>query len=199
MTSEPDCDALATALAAVQGALATGRREPIPPELEHAAELDALLGKIAELYEFTLAISQGDLERSLTVKGSMAGALKTLHAALRHLTWQTQRVAAGDAVLVELAALLRAGIRSTDSLARWGGEEFVVLSPAAGLPATRQLAERLRETVGTHPFGPVPHVTASFGTAEYHVGDDPDTLFARADQALYKAKESGRDRVEAAD
>ena len=104
---------------------------------------------------------------------------------------------AGDAVLVALADLLRAGIRATDSLARWGGEEFVVLSPAIGLPATATLAERLRAAVSAHPFA-VGQVTASFGVADFRSGDTADSLFARADQALYRAKDGGRDRVEVA-
>ncbi len=96
MTTGPDAPDLSAALAALRRTLDTGRREPLPPELEGGADLEALLDELAALYQFALAISQGDLERSLAVKGSMAGALKTLHAALRHLTWQTQRVAAGD-------------------------------------------------------------------------------------------------------
>jgi diguanylate cyclase (GGDEF)-like protein len=295
-----DDAALAAALAAIRATLRSGRRAPLPAGLEDNAELDGLLNELADLYRFTLAVSQGDLEQPLTARGSLAGSLKTLDAALRHLTWQTQRVAAGDftqrvdfmgefseafnsmvvaldkarteldernellraqaakleelattdvltgtfnrrkfnelilaeiervrryghplsllvvdidhfkrtndahgheagdEVLIVLAGLIRAGIRATDSLARWGGEEFVVLSPEVSVEEAAGLAERLRSAAGTYKYSFVGRVTASIGVAQHRVGETPDELFARADEALYRAKEGGRDRVEVA-
>jgi diguanylate cyclase (GGDEF)-like protein len=292
-----DDAALAAALAAIRATLRSGRRAPLP---EDNAELDGLLNELADLYSFTLAVSQGDLEQPQTARGSLAGSLKTLDAALRHLTWQTQRVAAGDftqrvdfmgefseafnsmvvaldkarteldernellraqaatleelattdvltgtfnrrkfnelilaeiervrryghplsllvvdidhfkrtndahgheagdEVLIVLAGLIRAGIRATDSLARWGGEEFVVLSPEVSVEEAAGLAERLRSAAGTYKYSFVGRVTASIGVAQHRVGETPDELFARADEALYRAKEGGRDRVEVA-
>ena len=302
MSPGGDDAALAEALAAILATLRSGRRAALPDELDGNAELGELLNELADLYRFTLAVSQGDLEQApLSARGSMAGALKNLDAALRHLTWQTQRVAAGDftqrvdfmgefseafnsmvkkldaaraeleasnalleaqavqleklattdaltaaynrrklneltlaelervrrygrplslfildidhfkrvndtygheagdQVLVTLAGLLRAGIRATDSLARWGGEEFVVLSPGVTADGEAQLAERLRAAAAAHDHASVGTVTASFGVAEHSPGETPDELFARADRALYRAKDGGRNRVEVAD
>ena len=289
MSPGGDDAALEAALAAIRATLRSGRRAPLPAGLEDNAELDGLLNELADLYRFTLAVSQGDLEQPLTARGSLAGSLKTLDAALRHLTWQTQRVAAGDftqrvdfmgefseafnsmvvaldkarteldernellqaqaakleelattdvlagtfnrrkfnelilaeiervrryghplsllvvdidhfkrindthgheagdEVLIVLAGLIRAGIRATDSLARWGGEEFVVLSPEATVEEAAGLAERLRSAAGTYAYSFVGSVTASIGVAQH-----------RAGEALYRAKEGGRDRVEVA-
>ena len=300
MSPGGDDSALEAALAAIRATLLDGRRESLPVELEANAELEALLDDLAELYRFTLAISKGDLEQPLSLRGSLAGSLKNLDAALRHLTYQTQCVAAGDftqrvdfmgefseaynsmvvalekartelderhellqaqaakleelattdaltgaynrrkfnelilaeiervrryghplslfildidhfkrindtrghetgdEVLVVLAGLIRAGIRATDSLARWGGEEFVVLSPEVTVEEAMGLAERLRAAAGTHEYSFVGKVTASIGVAQHRAGETADELFARADEALYRAKQGGRDRVELA-
>ena len=301
MSPGGDDAALAEALAAILATLRSGRRAALSTGLDGNAELGELLNELADLYRFTLAVSQGDLEQApLSARGSMAGALKNLDAALRHLTWQTQRVAAGDftqrvdfmgefseafnsmvkkldvaraeleasnalleaqkvqleklattdaltaaynrrklneltlaelervrrygrplslfildidhfkrvndtygheagdQVLVTLAGLLRAGIRATDSLARWGGEEFVVLSPGVTADGEAHLAERLRAAAAAHDHASVGTVTASFGVAEHSPGETPDELFARADRALYRAKDGGRNRVEVA-
>jgi diguanylate cyclase (GGDEF)-like protein len=105
---------------------------------------------------------------------------------------------AGDEVLVVLAGLIRAGIRATDSLARWGGEEFVVLSPEVTVDEAMGLAERLRAAAAAYEYSFAGRVTVSLGVAQHRVGETPDELFARADEALYAAKEGGRDRVEVA-
>ncbi len=287
-----------TTLAAVREMLATGHRPQLPPGLDESTDLSALLEELADIHRLALMISRGDLGYSLAATGSMAGALKTLQAALRHLTWQTQRVAAGDfsqrvdfmgdfsiafnsmvvalgeahselaqrneelqdladqleamathdfltgaynrrklselvtaevarairyaqplsllildldhfkqvndvhgheagdTVLVAVAGVLDNTIRSTDSLARWGGEEFVVLAPALGISGAVTLAQRLRTAIAAQEIPGVGQVTASFGVAEVRPDDTPDTLLDRADQALYGAKENGRDRVE---
>ena len=74
---------------------------------------------------------------------------------------------AGDKVLVELAGLLRDSVRKSDSVTRWGGEEFVLLLPNTGLAAAQALAERIRECIEQHSFELVDRVTASFGVAEF--------------------------------
>ena len=292
-------------LEAVRATLGGGRRPELPPELADDADLVELLDELVELDRFVLAVSRGDLGQKLAMRGDLAGALKTLHAALRHLTWQTQRVAAGDftqrvdfmgefseafnamvvaleesraeleasraeveernerlleqafrleelattdsltgvfnrrkfnelvqaeterarrygtplsflildidyfkrvndalgheagdEVLVALAGLLREGLRAVDSLARWGGEEFVALLPAVELDGATQTAERLRQAVRAARLPG--DVTVSIGVTQYRVPDSADEVFARADLALYRAKDLGRDRVEAA-
>lgn len=104
----------------------------------------------------------------------------------------------GDDVLRELARRLVASLRACDAVARWGGEEFLVMLPNSPLEAGHECAEKLRAAVAAVPFATMPRVTASFGVAELLPGEQRDALIGRADQALYRAKDSGRDRVECA-
>jgi diguanylate cyclase (GGDEF)-like protein len=103
---------------------------------------------------------------------------------------------AGDVVLTEMARLVMGLLRENDRLARWGGEEFLVVAPGVGLEGAAELAERLRAAVAAQAFPGVPGVTASFGVAQYRPGEPPEPLVKRADAALYRAKEGGRNRVE---
>jgi diguanylate cyclase (GGDEF)-like protein len=109
----------------------------------------------------------------------------------------------GDRVLQQLSARLRGIIRETDLLFRWGGEEFVVLMPHTGPGEAAALGERIRSAVAERPFAasetrPEVAVTVSVGVAGTGEGpSDPDALLARADAACYRAKESGRNQVEA--
>ncbi len=103
---------------------------------------------------------------------------------------------AGDAVLVEMARLVMGLLRENDRLARWGGEEFLVVAPGVGIEGGAELAERLRAAVAATEFPGVPGVTASFGVAQYRPGEPRESLVKRADAALYRAKEGGRNRVE---
>ncbi len=104
----------------------------------------------------------------------------------------------GDEVLKELAKLIKKNIRKTDFAARWGGEEFVILAPETDLDGAVKLAEKLRQTVEKHEFPTVKNVTISLGVAQYIDGESPEEFVIRADMALYKAKEGGRNRVEVA-
>ncbi len=103
----------------------------------------------------------------------------------------------GDEVLVGVSQRARGCVRDTDVLARWGGEEFVALLPETDGEGARVCASKLIEAVRAEPFatrvGPVV-VTVSIGVATAPAGDEVD-LLRRADQALYRAKTSGRDRV----
>lgn len=100
----------------------------------------------------------------------------------------------GDLVLKEIAHLVRDLIRANDVLVRWGGEEFMILVPHAGDDAV-ELAEKLRGAVASHRFPYVPQVTASFGVSAFAPGDTLETLYARTDEALYRAKHQGRNCV----
>lgn len=104
--------------------------------------------------------------------------------------------AAGDRVLTAVAAAVRGGCRVSDALARWGGEEFVVLAPNTGLDGAAALAQRLRMAVRKVTLPELPPVTASFGVAECTGADTWETWLQRADEAAYRAKGAGRDRVE---
>ncbi|MFK8068278.1 MAG: GGDEF domain-containing protein [Gammaproteobacteria bacterium] len=101
----------------------------------------------------------------------------------------------GDKVLRGLTGTFKRGIRRTDFLARYGGEEFVMIMPATTLEETVQIADKLRhdveECVFRYQGNEVP-VTISIGVAEFHQGDTAETVFARADEALYLAKNTGR-------
>jgi diguanylate cyclase (GGDEF)-like protein len=109
----------------------------------------------------------------------------------------------GDRVLQQLSSRLRGIIRETDLLFRWGGEEFVILLPHSASAEAPVLAERVRAAVAERPFAgsdahPAVPVTVSVGVAGTSAWPvDPDALLARADAACYRAKESGRNRVEA--
>lgn len=111
--------------------------------------------------------------------------------------------AAGDHVLAVAAARLSEVTRASDVLARFGGEEFVVLVPHTGAGEAVRLAERMRRTLReaspTVPGAGALRVTASFGVATYLPGEGRAAFFARSDAALYAAKAAGRDRVVAAD
>jgi diguanylate cyclase (GGDEF)-like protein len=108
---------------------------------------------------------------------------------------------AGDQVLVELAARLRGCVRGADSIARWGGEELLLVLPGADEAMAAEAAERVRLAVSGQPFtvdGGQLSVTISQGVSVTHAAsaDAWETLVQRADQALYRAKTRGRNRVE---
>ena len=106
---------------------------------------------------------------------------------------------AGDDVLRGVARLMREHSRPNDLVARYGGEEFTVLFPDTPLDDALAACERLRRAVGSasfeHAGAALPTVTASFGLAQRKPGETLEALVARADAALYRAKEEGRDRV----
>ncbi|MBF0214125.1 MAG: diguanylate cyclase [Magnetococcales bacterium] len=104
----------------------------------------------------------------------------------------------GDDVLRQVAALMSANIRAEDILARWGGEEFMIVSPQNDLENMRQLAEKLRALIESGQFAAAGHITCSFGVAQRQANDTIRELTERADRALYAAKNGGRNRVEIA-
>ena len=104
----------------------------------------------------------------------------------------------GDLVLQEVAARLRSGVRTEDLLARWGGEEFLVLLPLTGPDGAATVSERVRAAVGEEPVhvgGRDIAVTVSVGSASLQAGEDMESLVGRADAAMYEAKRTGRNRV----
>lgn len=104
----------------------------------------------------------------------------------------------GDQVLADFAAMVQSSLRVSDSLTRWGGEEFVVLCPNTTLSTVAMLAERLREKIAKADFPVVKGITASIGAAECNPGETWDDWFKRADAALYRAKTGGRNQVQIA-
>ncbi|MDP4027835.1 MAG: diguanylate cyclase [Gallionella sp.] len=102
----------------------------------------------------------------------------------------------GDYVLQAITALVKENIRTTDVVARWGGEEFMVLMPQTGLPAARNAADKLRLAIAGHCFDKVNKLTVSLGVVSFEPQDDLNSLLKRVDDALYRAKEHGRNCVE---
>ncbi len=103
---------------------------------------------------------------------------------------------AGDKILKTLVKLISANIRSIDFFARWGGEEFVILSPGTDSRGAANLAEKIRRKVELHNFRNPGHITLSFGVTCFKSGDNATKLITRADEAMYKAKAKGRNRVQ---
>ena len=101
----------------------------------------------------------------------------------------------GDEVLIHFARIMERSFRYTDDLFRFGGEEFVVLLSGADEKAATTALERFRKTIETYDFPGVGRVTASIGFIACTAGVLPTTLIDRADQALYHAKETGRNRI----
>jgi len=106
----------------------------------------------------------------------------------------------GDAVLAAVGATMKAELRGSDLKCRYGGDEFMVLLPDTPLVGAKQVSENLRRAIAEHPVtwndGQV-MVTASFGITSINQGEhDPLSAIARADTALYRAKQRGRNGIE---
>ncbi|MGC8650547.1 MAG: GGDEF domain-containing protein, partial [Hydrogenobaculum sp.] len=86
-------------------------------------------------------------------------------------------------------------IRATDIFARYGGEEFVIIAPESTLEDAKALAEKLRKEIENFLFEEGLSITCSFGVASLNQEDTKETILKRADEALYKAKREGRNRV----
>ncbi|MCP1602383.1 diguanylate cyclase (GGDEF) domain-containing protein [Pseudomonas citronellolis] len=107
---------------------------------------------------------------------------------------------AGDYALCLVAHTLRSQLRPKDSMARFGGEEFVILLPEVSLDEARAIGERLRMSLEQidsfySPLGALPGVTVSLGVAEMYLQESLQGLLRRADEALYRAKQHGRNRL----
>jgi diguanylate cyclase (GGDEF)-like protein len=147
---------------------------------------EALAGEIsrAERFGGTLALVLADLDD-----------FKQVNDRYGHQT--------GDDVLRAFADVLRETVRDIDLAARYGGEEFAVLLPQTDLDGAERLAQRLRETMASRRLtlepGATFTVTSSFGVASFPEASTPAALFAAADEALYRAKSEGKNRVVSAD
>jgi len=102
---------------------------------------------------------------------------------------------AGDQVLAQVARRMLEAVRGTDIVARWGGEEFLIMLRDCGLDEAMAIAEKIRAGIADRPFKDVGSVSASIGVAELRAEEDLSSWIARADGALYQAKRSGRNAV----
>lgn len=101
----------------------------------------------------------------------------------------------GDSVLVQLSSLVKNKVRSSDIVARWGGEEFMILSPESNIDTAYELAEKLRLSIEAFEFTTVKKITCSFGVTQLREEENFSTMAKRVDVRLYKAKQSGRNCV----
>jgi len=99
----------------------------------------------------------------------------------------------GDKVLQQLATTLLSNVREDDLVARWGGEEFIIIVNYATVEILEKLTKKLQKKIAEVDFHPIHKLTVSFGLSVYIDGDTEETLFKRVDNALYAAKNSGRD------
>ncbi|MBV8855835.1 MAG: diguanylate cyclase [Acidobacteria bacterium] len=109
--------------------------------------------------------------------------------------------AVGDTALAQAARVIAESVRGSDVVCRYGGEEFLILAPETGLEGARALADKIRLAFSARLFGDAGRVfplTLSAGVAQLAPDESGNDMIARADEALYHAKQTGRDRVEAA-
>jgi diguanylate cyclase (GGDEF)-like protein len=259
----------------------------VPESLASNPDFMELRQTLIDMREFAIAMSVGDLSRSMPQKGYLAGALKALHSSLQHLTWQTKMISSGDftqridfmgdfseafnsmviqlhdtmrqlekisrtdpltginnrgyfmqllavelersgrynrtfsvmmidldhfkkindtfghaagnaALQMFVASLQRSSLRESEFWGRLGGEEFAVVLPETPLDLALLPAERIRGMLTKTPVTYTDKsflVTVSIGVSQYRSGDTIESLLSRADQAMYRAKQEGRNRV----
>ena len=165
-------------------------RKVFETELTRLAETDPVTGVWnrrhgRELLE--IAAAQPEQEGPLSVLMIDIDTFKAINDTYGH--------EAGDTVLIELARRLTGAVRGTDMVARWGGEEFVVLLHDCPLDSAVTHAEAIRRQVADVPFPGVGIVTVSIGAAQLAPHEDAASWLARSDRALYQAKRSGRNTV----
>ncbi len=171
-------------------------RKEMEAELRRLATTDSLTG-VANRRRF---IEQLDKELARIKRFNLPASLLMVDIDYFKRVNDTYGHAAGDAVLKHLTASAEHHLRSIDLFGRIGGEEFAVLLPGTDKEGAREFAEQLRSYVAETPAkieaGEV-HVTISIGVTQFKPTDlIPDAIFARADEALYRAKQAGRNRVE---
>ncbi len=101
----------------------------------------------------------------------------------------------GDNILYNLATLIKTLIRESDILARWGGDEFVILSPSTDVKGAEKLGEKIRKRVSKYNFGIDRAVTISLGITQYRAGEDEVSFIKRIDKLLYMAKQNGKNTI----
>jgi diguanylate cyclase len=182
---------------------ATSELEQLRRELDHAkvqATLDALTG-IANRRAFDEALAQALQDRDAGSPGP-----SVLMIDLDHFKQINDRYGHvfGDTVLKSVAQAIRSCVKGRDLVARWGGEEFVVLLPSTPLAGALTLAEQIRATIAaarirrSNTAESVGSITVSVGVAVWHDGEAAERVVERADLALYRSKSGGRNQVMAA-
>jgi len=163
-------------------------------ELEHAALRDAMTGLLnrRQFYQITEQTDPSHLsvQQQFSLLLVDTDRFKNINDVFGHLK--------GDEVLISLSRTLEACSRKDDYVFRWGGEEFVILLPRTPLDAAMQIAENIRAAVARITIPGLPRFTVSIGVARHNQDETLDELFKRVDDALYRAKNNGRNQVLAA-
>ena len=161
-------------------------------ELERLAVTDQLTG----LYNRAKLDDLLSLEIHRTSRGGGSFALIMLDIDHFKQVNDTHGHQAGDRVLVEVSRTLSGTVRRTDMVGRWGGEEFLIICPETDASGAVKLAEKLRRAVDRERFSHIGRLTVSLGAAVHRPDESAASILARSDQALYGAKNKGRNRVE---
>lgn len=170
--------------------------ETITSELRTLAEIDPLTSTFNRRSFLTL------FDKAISSANRRESALSVLLIDLDHFKQINDSFGhrSGDEVLCHFVSIATACLRNEDVLGRIGGEEFAAFLPNAGIENARLIAERLRANVAAHPLpgmhGPIP-LTISIGIAQCQPGEALESALHRADAAMYRAKEMGRNRIEA--
>ncbi|MDB2562865.1 diguanylate cyclase [Sulfurimonas sp.] len=143
--------------------------------------------KFNELFEFEFAYAKR-YEHPLSISILDIDDFKNFNDTYGHLI--------GDEVLITMAQTVNINVRDTDIFARWGGEEFVILFKNTSADIAKQVAQKLKLKIQENKHEEAGVITASFGVTEYKSGDTIESIFQRCDEALYFAKENGKNRVE---
>lgn len=161
--------------------------------LEHMAMTDVLTGLLnRQAFELINRQSMLDAERHGMALSAILLDLDHFKAVNDHFGHLQ-----GDAILCETARIAQQVLRESDIICRWGGEEFLILLKDCPLEQACLVAEKLRQALASHDFQLADHpITASMGVVQYRRRESSDSFFGRADEALYRAKALGRDRVE---
>jgi diguanylate cyclase (GGDEF)-like protein len=159
-------------------------------EVKQLADLDALTGLHNRRYFHEMLARECSrahrYNRQLALVVVDIDDFKSINDRIGHL--------AGDAVLAAVAERVQSVVRSADVACRVGGDELAVILPESALADAEQLYRRIQFAVGARPLGPFERIRLSAGIAELQAEDDAKTLFERADEALYRAKDSGKGR-----
>jgi diguanylate cyclase (GGDEF)-like protein len=170
--------------------------DAIKEKLGLAQRTSAELRELTERDPLTGAGNRRAAERHLDALLSEAPVAAVLFDVDRFKTINDQHGhPVGDAVLREVVRRCQQAVRRGDLLARWGGEEFLVVLTGITVEQSVEIADHLRLAVAAEPIPPVGTVTASFGVAWADQPESPTSLLDRADGALYRAKQTGRNRV----
>jgi len=161
-------------------------------QLEHLSQTDALTGIGNRLY-FNRSLNK-EIQRSRRYKSDLSLLMFDIDFFKKVNDNYGHDV--GDQVLVEISAVIQSLLRETDILCRFGGEEFAIIMPETGLIEAEKSAERLRSTIEKVSTSEFPSkLTISFGVGQVTKWDNEKTILKRVDNALYSAKELGRNRV----